>query len=80
LGVNLDTSKGRSQESPSQESGVRSQESGGKKKEERRKKKEERRKKKEERRKFFYSLFPVPCSRTTRLNLILSCMACTKSL
>jgi membrane protein involved in colicin uptake len=36
LGVNLDTSKGRSQES-----GVRSQESGGKKKEERRKKKEE---------------------------------------
>ncbi|WP_299999505.1 hypothetical protein [Anabaena sp. AL09] len=61
MGVNLDTSKGRSQES-----GVRSQESGGKKK--------------EERRKFFYSLFPVPCSRTTRLNLILSCMACTKSL
>ncbi|MFN6154133.1 MAG: hypothetical protein ACK4YK_06195 [Dolichospermum sp.] len=68
MGVNLDTSKGRSQESGvrSQESGVRSQ--------------EERRKKKEERRKFFYSLFPVPCSRTTRLNLILSCMACTKSL
>jgi hypothetical protein len=45
LGVNLDTSKGRSPES-----GVRSQESGGKK---------NRRKKKEERRKFFYSLFPV---------------------
>ncbi|MTJ33035.1 hypothetical protein [Dolichospermum sp. UHCC 0260] len=85
MGVNLDTSKGRSQESPShrvrsQESGVRSQESGGKKKEERRKKKEERRKKKEERRKFFYSLFPVPCSLTTRLNLILSCMAFTSSL
>ncbi|MTJ37918.1 hypothetical protein [Dolichospermum sp. UHCC 0406] len=94
MGVNLDTSKGRSQESPSQESGVRSQESGvrsqesggkkkeerRKKKEERRKKKEERRKKKEERRKFFYSLFPVPCSLTTRLNLILSCMAFTSSL
>jgi hypothetical protein len=48
LGVNLDTSKGRSQES-----GVRSQESGGKKN--RRKKKEERRKKK-------IFLFPVPCS------------------
>ncbi|MBJ7294981.1 MAG: hypothetical protein JHC73_01310 [Dolichospermum sp.] len=71
MGVNLDTSKGRSQESPSQESP--SQESGVRRK-------EERRKKKEERRKFFYSLFPVPCSRTTRLNLILSCMACTKSL
>jgi hypothetical protein len=75
LGVNLDTSKGRSQES-----GVRSQESGVRRKEERRKKKEERRKKKEERRKFFYSLFPVPCSLTTRLNLILSCMAFTSSL
>jgi hypothetical protein len=68
LGVNLDTSKGRSQES-----GVRSQESGEQKKEERRKKKEERRKKKEEN-------FSIPCSLTTRLNLILSCMACTKSL
>ncbi|WP_041457501.1 hypothetical protein [Anabaena sp. 90] len=74
MGVNLDTSKGRSQESPSQESpsqesGVRSQESGvrrkeerRKKKEERRKKKEERRKKKEERRKKKIFLFPVPCS------------------
>jgi hypothetical protein len=73
LGVNLDTSKGRSQKS-----GVRSQEE--RRTEERRKKKEERRKKKEERRKFFYSLFPVPCSLTTRLNLILSCMAFTSSL
>jgi len=54
LGVNLDTSKGRSQESPSQESGVRSQESGGKKKEER-----ERRKKKEENFSIPCSLFPV---------------------
>jgi hypothetical protein len=59
LGVNLDTSKGRSQESPSQESGVRSQESGGKKKEERSKKKEERRKKKEENFSIPCSLFPV---------------------
>jgi hypothetical protein len=48
LGVNLDTSKGRSQES-----GVRSQESGVRRKEEQ--KKEERRKKK-------IFLFPVPCS------------------
>jgi hypothetical protein len=48
LGVNLDTSKGRSPES-----GVRSQESGVRRKEEQ--KKEERRKKK-------IFLFPVPCS------------------
>jgi hypothetical protein len=48
LGVNLDTSKGRSQES-----GVRSQESGVRRKEEQ--KKEERRKKKEEN-------FSIPCS------------------
>jgi hypothetical protein len=80
LGVNLDTSKGRSQES-----GVRSQEERRKKKEERSQEsgvrsQEERRKKKEERRKFFYSLFPVPCSLTTRLNLILSCMTFTSSL
>ncbi|QSV52681.1 MAG: hypothetical protein HEP80_00885 [Dolichospermum sp. UKL201] len=48
MGVNLDTSKGRSQES-----GVRSQESGVRSQEERRT--EERRKKKEEN-------FSIPCS------------------
>ncbi|MDB9449415.1 hypothetical protein PN442_06095, partial [Dolichospermum circinale CS-547] len=64
----------------SQESGVRSQESGVRSQESGVRRKEERRKKKEERRKFFYSLFPVPCSLTTRLNLILSCMAFTSSL
>jgi hypothetical protein len=64
LGVNLDTSKGRIQESPSQESPshrVRSQESGVRRKEERRKKKEEQ-KKEEKRRKKKEENFSIPCS------------------